>query len=280
MLRPLLFALAVLLGLTGTARAAESFDNCTGFIDTVPASVTTQGVWCLRHHVGTTISGGSAIIVSANNVTIDCNGFKLGGLAGGSSTVATGVWSYSNNVTVRNCQIRGFHDGIRLAGNGNVVEHNRIDDSTVRGIYTTGKGDVIRDNVVNDTGGRPGAGGHYAEAIVAFGDSARVLDNSISRIVPVGTGNDRSSYGIRLFSKGGLARNNRIYGLYFSGAGESVGIQLGTRATARSNSLIQPIGFSTGIRGHGEATNGCIDNALMNHATPLENCKDIGNFAL
>lgn len=279
MTRLSLFAVAIAFCLAGTARAAESLDNCTGFIDTVPASITSQGVWCLRHHVATAIDGGSAILVGANNVTVDCNGFKIGGLAAGSSTAATGVWSSRNNITVRNCQVRGFHTGIRLMGNGNLIEGNRIDNATVSGIYTAGKGDVIRGNIVNDTGGRPGPGGTYAYGITAFGEGTRVLDNSISRIFPTGSSANRSSYGIRLFARGGLAQDNRIHGLYFTGTGESVGIQLAARSTARSNSLIQPLPIGVGIRGHGATTSGCINNALMNHATPLETCKDIGNVA-
>src|SRR5690348_2627551 len=40
------------------ARAAQSYDNCTGFIDSVPATVSTQGTWCLRHDANTAITSG------------------------------------------------------------------------------------------------------------------------------------------------------------------------------------------------------------------------------
>jgi hypothetical protein len=33
------------LSASPAARGAESYDNCTGFIDSVPATITTQGVW-------------------------------------------------------------------------------------------------------------------------------------------------------------------------------------------------------------------------------------------
>src|SRR5262245_20959189 len=65
------------------AVAAESYDACAGFIDTVPTTISTQGVWCLRKDLATAVSNGAAISIEANNVTIDCNGFKLGGLAAG-----------------------------------------------------------------------------------------------------------------------------------------------------------------------------------------------------
>ena len=41
------FLLVLLLFAAGTHRvaAAEGYDNCTGFIDSLPATVTTQGTW-------------------------------------------------------------------------------------------------------------------------------------------------------------------------------------------------------------------------------------------
>ena len=93
-------------------RAAESYDNCTGFIDSVPATIATQGVWRLRAHLGTAITTGAAINIAANNVTIDCNDFKLGGLAATDASAAMGISaSGRQNATVRRCQLRGFFQG-------------------------------------------------------------------------------------------------------------------------------------------------------------------------
>src|SRR5690606_14995164 len=77
------FAVLILAGLASVlpARAADDYDACAGFIDSVPATITSQGVWCLRKDLSTAIASGSAITIATNNVTIDCNGFKLGGLA-------------------------------------------------------------------------------------------------------------------------------------------------------------------------------------------------------
>lgn len=269
-------AVPLLVAGAGLAHAADSFDNCTGFIDTLPANISTQGVWCLRNHVSTAVTGGAAILVAANNVTIDCNGFKVGGLAGGSDSAATGIYSSHANLTVRHCQIRGFHDGIRLSGDASLVEGNRIEDATTWGIYTTGAGDVIRGNAVNHTGGRTGPYGNTAAAITTFGDGARVADNSISQVLPTGSGANRSAYGILLYSDGALAEGNRIFGLYPAGTGEAVGITVGTRSIARGNSMIQFSATGVGIRGDGATTSGCSGNAIVNYATALETCKDGG----
>ena len=48
----------------------------------------------------------AALQVTSNNVTLDCNHFKLGGLPAGAGTLAIGIASYRDNVTVRHCHVR------------------------------------------------------------------------------------------------------------------------------------------------------------------------------
>src|SRR5688572_20901601 len=73
------------------ARATESYDGCTGFIDSLPATISTPGTWCLRGHRYTSITSGAAIRITANNVTLDCNDFRLSGLGAGAGTLAVGI---------------------------------------------------------------------------------------------------------------------------------------------------------------------------------------------
>ena len=40
---------------------AETSTTCTGFIDSVPAVIGTQGIWCLRRDVSTAQATGNAI---------------------------------------------------------------------------------------------------------------------------------------------------------------------------------------------------------------------------
>src|SRR5688500_8114044 len=87
--------------LPAQALAAESYQNCAGFIDTLPAVITSQGVWCLRKDLSTAMIAGAAIDIQANNVTIDCNDFKVGGLAAGAATNAYGVSTFALNATLR-----------------------------------------------------------------------------------------------------------------------------------------------------------------------------------
>ena len=86
--------LLVLLGIACFAapvQAAESYDNCTGFIDSLPATISTQGTWCLRKHLYTSVTSGAAISVLTDNVTVDCNHFRLSGLGAGIGTNAVGI---------------------------------------------------------------------------------------------------------------------------------------------------------------------------------------------
>jgi len=206
----ILFLSILLLSAPRPASAAESYDNCTGFIDSVPAVISTQGVWCLRANLGTNIGAGgsSAIVIGANNVTIDCNGFKLGGLAAGNGSQASGIRaSDRQNVTVRHCNIRGFLYGIDLAGGaGHLVEDNRLDNNLYMGIQVAGDNNLVQRNRIYDTGGA--AGTHSAYGIYADAD---VIDNTISGLfadLPNG-----GLFGIRVYTDGARVSGNTVTGL-------------------------------------------------------------------
>ena len=53
--------LAAFAGASGPAAAGESYDNCVGFIDALPAAITTQGIWCLRQNLDTSATSGNMI---------------------------------------------------------------------------------------------------------------------------------------------------------------------------------------------------------------------------
>ena len=83
--------------------------------------------------MSTAVASGAAITINANNVTLDCNGYKIGGLGAGVGTDAYGVRATDRlNTTVRRCGIRGFHRAIAFDGtnaSGGVIEDNRIDNN-------------------------------------------------------------------------------------------------------------------------------------------------------
>ena len=279
-----LIVLALLGSLAaGPVRAAEDYDNCTGFITSLPASITTQGVWCLDRNLNTAISSGTAIFIATNNVTLDCNDFKVGGLAAGAASTANGIAASSRqNITIRNCNVRGFEDGISLDGGGHVVEDNRLDSNLRRGIQVfdvDGKS-VVRRNLVSDTGGQ--TGGAIAIGIFAVGD---VIDNTVAGVHAEAP--STTVYGIQL-NGGALGfeiRGNTVRGVVANSdpdglEGLAVGIDLiGVGHTLAGNRLLDESWIVTAVPSIGidsSSSNFCIDNTISGFEDAMSMCSDVG----
>ena len=181
------FLLAAVAALLPRAGSAETFHTCVGFIDALPAVLTSQGVWCLRQDLATSLNSGFAIEVKTNNVTIDCNGFKIGGLGGGENMAEVGIAAYDRRrIGVRDCTIRGFDVGIDLRGSdpargGHRVEDNQLDFQPWLGIRVSGHDSIVRRNQLLSIGGS--AFDEYAAAIHTGGD-VDILDNTIADMLP------------------------------------------------------------------------------------------------
>jgi hypothetical protein len=215
-LKLLLFGAFALLLSVKPAHAAQSYDNCVGFITSLPAVITTQGTWCLKQDLTTAITSGDAISINTNNVTIDCNDFKLGGLAAGVGTSAVGVYALNRqNATLRRCNIRGFWLGLQFqgSGGGHLVENSRFDGNTFAGIVMNGDGSTIRDNFIYSTGGSTYTGAliSWTEAITSTGDSD-IINNTIWGMTPMTTRNDTIAITVGDNSNGVVA-GNRVRGL-------------------------------------------------------------------
>jgi hypothetical protein len=270
--------LALLLGGTQVARAAESYDNCTGFIASVPVVITTQGTWCLKHDLTTGISSGNAITVATNNVTIDCNDFKLGGLAAGVSTQADGIHADNrSNVTVRRCNIRGFLFGMELVGTGggHVVEDNRFDGNTYAGMQIHGDGSVVRRNRVFDTGGSSSNGSAYG---MVTNNSVDILDNTVSGVVGA-SGFNGTTVGISVANNvGGSISGNKTRSVLKSGTGIAYGIQnvSDSRVTLRENDVVGDASVGS-IGLHCDSTTSrALNNVIGGTITGLDGCSDDG----
>jgi len=274
-----LLALAMFLSMPRLAHAAESYDNCSGFITSIPATITTQGTWCLKTDLATAITSGNAITINTNNVTIDCNNFKLGGLAAGVGSQATGIGGTSRlNTTVRHCNIRGFYYGIDFAGassGGHVVEDSRFDGNLYIAIDVEADGSTIRRNLVFDTGGSTNS--INAEAIYAAG-LVDILDNTISGVLAT-TGGSGSAQGIYTYSAGGTISGNRVRGLVGDGAGGSYANYnlFSNRVSIHNNDFIGP-----GTQGlHCFTSDGSFrDNLISGYTTANDSCTDGGGNAI
>lgn len=262
--------------------AAESYDNCNGFIDSVPVTISRQGVWCLRKDVSTAITSGSAITIVANNVTLDCNDFKVGGFAAGVGTSTNGVSANNRlNVTVRHCNIRGFLRGASLIGNsggGHVVEDNRFEGNTQAGIAVEGDGSTIRRNEVRGTGTSTSLTGS------AVGISARsgvdIIDNTVSGVAPTPLSGNATAYGILNHSiEPASITGNRVRGLVPVGTGMAYGIYNDDsgRIILRENDVARGGNLDgVGIQCY-SAQSTARDNVVSGFSAPIVNCLSDGD---
>jgi hypothetical protein len=275
-----LFLLALLLGATAFAPARAEINDCIN-ITSLPAVITTQGVYCLKQNLETAISSGAAITIATNNITIDCNDWKIGGLAAGPSTAAVGIFGDDRlNVTIRHCGVRGFIYGIGLfgiTGAGHLVEDNRAELSTVVGIVVDGYGSVIRRNRVLDIGGQPGAA--EAWGIVVGGIGAVVSDNLINGVSVAGREGNGSVTGIAVYGSSHEFSRNLVVNLLPIGTGVSVGLWGDGPSSYRANTLMNFVAKpGTGLIAG--ALSFCKDNFIRNYATAISSCTDAGgNFS-
>ena len=223
-----LFALALVLVAGPTP--GETI-NCTP-ITTLPAVITVQGVYCFKGNLQTGMTSENAIDIQTNNVVLDLNGFKLGGLSAGLGTNTFGIYALERqNITVKNGTIRGFRQGIVLDGflasQGHIVEDIRADQNTQVGIHVGGSGNIVRNNQVVATGGTINFGPNAdVFGIYATGPGTRVLNNDVIATVPTGLG---TAYGIFFLSGAdAIAVNNRI-------STTAVGIDFGDTGKYRDN---------------------------------------------
>ena len=207
----LLVALALVIAAAPTGAETK---NCTA-IGAVPAVISTQGVYCFTQDLSTPIGSGNAIEILTSNVVLDLNGYKLGGLAAGLGTQASGIRADNlQNITIKNGTVRGFMRGIEIndtgSSQGHVVERIRADQNTFVGIVVQGADNVIRNNLVVGTGGSTvlATTSGNAFGIVALGMGSRVIDNDV---ITTTKQNGGTAWDIFVSSAtGALAVNNRI----------------------------------------------------------------------
>lgn len=274
-----LFGLALQAIAPRTAHAAQSYSNCTGFITSVPAVISTPGTWCLNQNLSTAITSGVAIEILSDNVTVDCNDFKLDGLAAGLTTQAYGIGATNfHNATVRHCNIRGFFAGLRIIGTegGHLIEDNRLDDITYYGMLIEGNGSVIRRNRIFDTGGTTAVANPASGIDTNYG--VDILDNVVSGVAST-SGSGANAFGMYVYGNlSGSISGNQVRGIAKDGAGVAYGIYNDStdRVTMRNNDLVGDASIgSRGLSCDGP-TGRAKDNAIKGFATGISGCSNDG----
>jgi hypothetical protein len=281
-----LLGAVALLFTSGPGLAAESQDSCSGFIDVLPAVINAEGIWCLRQNLSTNASSGVMISVETNNVTIDCNGFKIGGLGGGAATTALAIGTNNQNkLRVRHCAIQGFLVGIGITGTGygHLVENNLLDQNRGIGLTMRGNGTIARQNTVTNAGGSSTGGD--AVGIDSDGD---IIDNvvdgisggaSVTTFSPTGIQSGLATFHVAI---GVLIQGNRVRNLTPKGGNPAIGIRVnGTENLVRDNVVTQTsVTAGSGIRCF-DGSSTARDNLVMNYGGgDVIFCKDGGGNSL
>ena len=176
----LVYAILAVALLAFAAPAKAETTICTE-ITSIPTTISSSGVYCLKQDFNSlNLSSQVAITITADNVTVDLNGFTLDTSASGTSDQSTGIYAADqNNVNVRNGTVIGFYTGDLLnAGSGHIVEDILAYGILKTGLNIKGTGITIRNNRVVNTGGS--THGTSSHGIASKSEGGTITNNTIS----------------------------------------------------------------------------------------------------
>ncbi len=212
------FALILLVGLAvlfAKVRDASAIDGVSEINAAVvgtafPYAISQPGSYRLTGNLNPP-SGTDAIDISANNVTLDLNGFSIIG-AGGSG--GNGIAGSGSHVTVRNGTVTGMGgngislgpnaivEDVHVAGNGGngivtgtagQVRHSSVSNNTGIGIFLNGSGGAAIENIVNSNSGvglqMYDTSSAFAFNTFLFNDGNVSLGNPNNQVLGTGTAN-------------------------------------------------------------------------------------------
>lgn len=135
-------------------------------------TISAQGSYIMTRSINATVPAGDCLLITADFVTIDMNGFIIAG-PGFSGGIPTGHGITTDqsvsNTTVRNGTVIGFNYGVFLSGGGSIVEGVRVVDSEFGGI-SVAHGAYVAGNIV--TGGKS-----FSLPGISFTQGSTVLNN-------------------------------------------------------------------------------------------------------
>jgi hypothetical protein len=236
----------VLFGFCLTAAAALADTP----INLLPTIISSPGRYFLSMNLNTGMSSKSAIVVDADDVTIDFQDHSITGDAG-QNTNANGITATNHrNITIKNGTLNGFKTAIVLQkgssttnNNANhMVQNMRLSSSTFSGI------------------------------LIVDGCGCRIENCQINRTGGTFSGVD--AIGINLQSSSAVARNNQIYRV-FANYGASFGI-----VSNNSNSFLvdnQIEGAINGLSMFGPGEMKFQRNLTINVLRPFNGGTDAGD---
>lgn len=163
--------------------AAES-NHCTP-ISALPITLSSAGVYCLTQDLVLAGTGGVAVFINADSVTLDLNGHALrSNAAGNMSTFGVSVVG-QKYFTITDGTIVGFAQAVYVGPAGSTpAKSGLISNLKVQRTYTIGisalcDGCVVRDNMVTETNIPASFGGNAAIGIGVSGTGNQVIGNRV-----------------------------------------------------------------------------------------------------
>jgi hypothetical protein len=167
---------------------------------------------------------GTCINVTANNVTFDCQGHSI---TGGGSNYGV-VIDLHDSVTIKNCNVLNFSQGIRLTSDTNSIISNCNASGSASGIFIGySEGNTINVTILNSNASSSAGDG------ISFSGSGSYNNTILNSIA---TGN----YGIRLYNSHGHPGNTTLKNNTLSGATAS--LSLDSINVGSTNLVDQPVG--------------------------------------
>lgn len=244
--------------------------TCTE-ISKLPFTISASGTYCLVNNLSTSQTGGGGILINAGNVTLDCNGRTISNTNPNNSDVGIASGKRTR-VTVENCDINGFEEGIHFDTMSNMIKirNNTIRNSKTYGILIWGNNVEIVGNSVIDTK-YVSAFRNYNQAIVAAAYSPGILSRDVvirgNRII--GLSGTAQMQAIRVeMSVAPIIENNHVGRMLPNSDGYAFGILTTStsRAVIRNNVLTGSPSYSlSGIQTDSTAI--CADNIINGFRT-------------
>ncbi|HEY2344333.1 MAG TPA: right-handed parallel beta-helix repeat-containing protein [Xanthomonadaceae bacterium] len=276
-----LLLLLAMLALARPAHAAQGTAGCTGFITSVPTTISTPGTWCLSPGLGANSGLTPSITVASDKVTIDCNDYTFTATQAPSAVYAKDHF----DVTVRNCVLDNFNKAAidleattNTSGGRYVVENNRVTGRIATLIRVDGDGSVVRHNRIN---GGSSLGGSTNQTYGIYTTwSVDILDNLVTAMEVPNGDTDVSAYGIYTLNNasGSIAGNSitnlepQLYGHMYGIHNENSG-----RITIRDNTVLgNGTAGGIGILCTG-ANSRAVHNVIAGFETGLSFCGDAGD---
>lgn len=248
-----LAALSAVCCLTAASSLAASGPVLLKPPSVFPITISSPGSYALRSNL--TVPGATpAITITADNVTLDLNGFSING-AGGAAVGIHGISApdpAQRNITVRNGIVRNFAgDGINLQGRGHTVQDIKASDNASTGI-TISEGSTVQRCVstANSVGIGTGTGCHVLQNVCSS-NTVHGISVAQANTVSQNTCANNLSAGIEAQGRALLSENTCSF--------NDAGIDASGDATIKGNNCTANTTIGIGV------VNDCF--VLNNHAS-------------